>query len=430
MPGRKTYQAAMILAMTGLYFFSFFQRVAIPGAIFNDIQTEFAVSAVEVTRLSAIYLFVYAAMQPFAGLLADRFGGVRVVVVSGILLCTGSLLFPMAQGEWGLYLSRALVGLGASAMYLCLVKESDLYFGGKNYAPILGFLCLLGYCGGLVGTRPFRLMVESIGWRNSCLIVAVAACIVLLLTWLIMQRIGRKYVPQKEERLWSSTIDVLKNSLNYPVIITVSLSFSIYLSIQATIGQKFLEDICGISPLQSSGYTFIMMLCTMSSLALSGILSKLLNNNRKGFLVFYGVAPLVATVLLLTGTIFRASPQFFLVAFILLALAAGTSPVTTLLMKEMNPPGKVAVSIGILNTTAYIMVGVMSQVIGRVLDIFSDSITVTDKARIYPPKAYITLFSILLLVALAAAAASFYSRESNGKNLGDRYGRVKLPKHG
>ena len=82
MPGRKTFEAAMILAMAGLYFFSFFQRVAIPGAIFNDIQTEFSISAEEVTRLSAIYLFVYAVMQPFAGLLADRFGGVRVVVVS------------------------------------------------------------------------------------------------------------------------------------------------------------------------------------------------------------------------------------------------------------------------------------------------------------------------------------------------------------
>ena len=430
MPGRKTFEAAMILAMTGLYFFSFFQRVAIPGAIFNDIQVEFAVSAVEVTRLSAIYLFVYAVMQPFAGLLADRFGGVRVVVVSGILLCAGSLLFPMAQGEWGLYLSRALVGLGASAMYLCLVKESDLYFGGKNYAPILGFLCLLGYCGGLVGTRPFRLLVESIGWRNSCLIVAAASCIVLLLTWLIMQRIGRKYVPQKEANLWGSTIDVLKNSLNYPIIITVSLSFSIYLSFQATIGPKFLEDVCGISPLQSSGYTFIMMLCTMSSLILSGILSKLLNNNRKGFLIFYGAATLAATLMLLTGTVFKASPQFFLVAFILLALAAGTSPVTTLMLKEMNPPEKVAVSIGILNASAYIMVAAMSQVIGRVLDLFKDSIIVTDKARVYPASAYITLFSILLLVALAAAAASFYGRETNGKNLGDCYGRLKLTPRG
>jgi cyanate permease len=425
MPGRKTFEAAMILAMTGLYFFSFFQRVAIPGAIFNDIQTEFAVSAVEVTRLSAIYLFVYAVMQPFAGLLADRFGGVRVVVVSGILLCTGSLLFPMAQGEWGLYLSRALVGLGASAMYLCLVKESDLYFGGKNYAPILGFLCLLGYCGGLVGTRPFRLMVESIGWRNSCLIVAFASCVVLFFTWIIMQRIGRKYVPQKEERLWNSTIDVLKNSLNYPIIITVSLAFSIYLSIQATIGPKFLEDICGISPLQSSGYTFIMMLCTMVSLLLSGIISKLLNNNRKGFLVFYGLATLIASFMLLAGTIFRASPQFFLVAFILLALAAGTSPVVVLMMKEMNPPEKVAVSIGIFNASAYIMVAVMSQIIGRVLDIFKDSIIVTEKARIYPASAYITLFSILLLFSLVAVAASFYSRETNGKNLGDCYGRLK-----
>ena len=88
----------MILSITGLYFFSFFQRVAVPGSIFNDIQTEFGISAADVTKLSAIYLFVYASMQPFAGYMADRFGGIRVVIVSGLLLCLGSILFPLSQG--------------------------------------------------------------------------------------------------------------------------------------------------------------------------------------------------------------------------------------------------------------------------------------------------------------------------------------------
>ena len=194
---------------------------------------------------------------------------------------------------------------------------------------------------------------------------------------------------------------------------------------QATIGQKFLEDTCGISPLQSSGYTFIMMFCTMATLILSSILSRLLNNNRKGFLIFNGLATLTAVMLLLFGTIFHSSPQYFLVAFILLALASGTSPVIVLMIKEMNPPEKVAVSIGIQNTSAYIMVAVMAQVVGKVLDIFKDSVIITEKSRIYPSSAYITLFAIMLLFSLIGVAAAFYSRETNGRNMGGCYGRPR-----
>ena len=47
----------------------------------------------------------------------------------------------------------------------------------------------------------------------KALSVTLAACLVLVLTWLIMQRIGRKYVAKKEEHLWSSSIDVLKNRI-------------------------------------------------------------------------------------------------------------------------------------------------------------------------------------------------------------------------
>jgi cyanate permease len=414
---KKTYEVGMLLSITGLYFFSFFQRVAVPGSIFNDIQTEFAISAADVTKLSAIYLFVYAAMQPFAGYMADRFGGIRVVLVSGLLLCLGSILFPLSQGEWGLYLSRALVGLGASTMYLCMVKETDHYFGGKNFAPIFGLLCLLGYSGGLAGTRPFRMLVENIGWRNSCMTAAIATCVILLCSWILMRKVNRDEVVKKTDHIFKSIGTVFKNRLNYPLLVTIPICFSIYLSLQATIGSKFLEDFCGISPLASSGYTFTMMLFTLSAMLLSGFASKMIGNRRKCFVVFNGISTMIAMMMILTGIIFRLHPSFFLVAFVLSATASGCTPVNASFMKELNPPDKVAISIGIFNTIVYVMVAVTAQMIGQILDMFKDSALVTEKARVYPPSAYITIFGIFLVFSIVAVVASFYSRETHGKNI-------------
>ncbi len=148
----QRYEIAMVLAVAGLYFFSFIQRVGIPGSIFNDLQSEMNLDAATVTRLGAIYLFIYAIAQPFVGVLADRFGGARVAMASGLLLVMGAALFPLSHSVVGLNFSRALVGLGGSAMFLCMFKEADHSFSGKHFTVVLGILSLIGYCGGLAGT--------------------------------------------------------------------------------------------------------------------------------------------------------------------------------------------------------------------------------------------------------------------------------------
>ena len=414
---QKTYGIGMVLAIAGLYFFSYFQRVAVPGAIFNDIQSEFRMLASEVTRLSAIYLFLYAGMQPFAGYMADRWGGIKVTLVSGVLFVIGSVLFPLAIGKWGLYGSRALVGLGASTMYLCMVKETDQYFGGKNFAPVFGLLCVLGSCGGLVGTRPFRMLVEHMGWRYSCMVVAAATGAVLILAGLLMLQVKRETAVKTEANFLQSVAGVFKNRLNYPVLGTIPLCFGTYFSIQATIGPKFIQDVCGLSSLAASNYTFAMMLSMLTVMLCSGFASKLLGSRRKVFLVFNSVSTMVAMLTIVLGIVFKLPPAVFLCAFVLSAAAAGCTPVNASFMKELNPPGSVAVSIGVFNTVTYAMVALMAQGVGRVLDLFNATAVVADKVMIYPPRAYLALFGILLGLSIFAFIASLHSRETKGRNL-------------
>lgn len=419
MSDRKTVGIGLVLAIAGLYFFSFFQRVAIPGSIFNDIQADFQLSASEVTRLSSIYLFLYAAMQPFAGYMADRWGGIRVTLVSGVLFLIGSVLFPLACGKWSLYGSRALVGVGASTMYLCMVKETDHYFGGKNFAPVFGLLCVLGYTGGLAGTRPFRMLVEHRGWRHSCMAAAMATGGVLILAWTMMRQVRRDHEVGARPRLLPSVLRVLKNKLNYPILATIPLCFAIYFSIQATIGSKFLQDFCGITSLAASNYTFFMMLSTMTMMLVSGFLSKHLGNRRKGFLVFNGMATTAAMLVIVLGILFKLPAPAFLAAFVLSAAAAGCTPVNASFMKEINPPGNLAVAIGIFNTATYAMVALMSQGVGLILDQYKASAAVGSKVMVYPPTAYLALFSILLALAACAFVASLYSCETHGVNISE-----------
>lgn len=417
MHNKRKYEIAMIMAIAGLYFFSFFQRVAIPGTIFNELQVHYSISAAAVTRLSAIYLFVYALMQPFAGYLADRFGGVKVVLVSGALLFAGSLWFPFSQGTLELYLSRALVGLGASAMYLCMVKETGHYFSSKNFAPALGVLCFIGYSGGLAGTRPFRMLVEFSGWQKACVYAAVATCAVIILAWIMMKKVDRDELERSKIHILHSIKLILNHKLSYPLLLTTPFCFSLYFTIQATIGPKVLVDFCGIPALTATNYTFAMMLCTISSMLLSGVLSRVMGNKRKPFVIFYSVSTFLAMLLLLAATIFSLPSWVFLIGYVFPAISAGFTPVTVSMMKEFNRADNAAVAVGVLNTVTYSCVAVMSQVTGRILDLFSNNTTIVKNIVIYPRPAYITLFSVLLAVSVIPLMASFFCRETNGNNI-------------
>src|SRR5512137_2690800 len=110
-------------AMASVYFFAYFQRVAVPGTIFNELQADLKLSAATVASLGSMFTWIYGGMQIFVGMLADRFGGIRTLLAGGLAMATGALLFPLAPSTVPLFAARAVTGLGASFIYLSILKE-------------------------------------------------------------------------------------------------------------------------------------------------------------------------------------------------------------------------------------------------------------------------------------------------------------------
>jgi hypothetical protein len=86
------------------------------------------------------------------------------------------------------------------------------------------------------------------------------------------------------------------------------------------------------------------------------------------------------------------------------------------MIKETNDPNNVGASVGLLNTSAYLGVALVTFFIGKILDLFSATIT-ADHIAVYPASAYLTLFTVLLLLTVFATIIGAYSRETYGKNL-------------
>jgi len=389
---------AAFAAMASIYFFSYFQRAAVPGTIFNELQSDFHLSASAVAALGSMFTWIYGGMQIVVGLLADRYGGTRTLLGGGMGMLAGTVLFPLAGSPVALFVARALTGFGASFMYLSLVKELDRLFGPRHFTVWLSVLLAVGYGGGMVATWPFERASVAFGWRTSLLAVAALLFVALAVAALVLRRLGPE---PRAARSFSLTPlrEVLRVRPSWPLLASSLIQFPLCFVIQTVLGKKFLEDFGGMSSQVSAACILVMAACNISSVILGGFLPRLCGERRQPWLRAGAIVLFTATGCLLAGTLTGASGWVFLLGYVLMAVSSVAVPSSTATIKELNRPGSVASSVSVMNGLSYIGCGTIGQAGGWLLERYRATATVTASSVIYPPAAYFALCCFLAALA-------------------------------
>jgi predicted MFS family arabinose efflux permease len=395
-----------LFSITGIYFFSMFQRVAVPGTIFNELQSAYAASAALIASLGAIYLYIYGGMQLFAGILADGIGSSKTIFIGGVLLAVSSILFPLSANPVQLQISRAAVGLGASLIYISMLKHIDITFSAGNFPLVFSTSIVAGYSGGLAATYPFERLSELIGWKESLIIAGIVCMFFVVLSSF---RLRKTFNFRKKSRTLSNIKNILKNKAVYPLIASGSANFSVYFLLQASIGKKMLEDFAGFTSSRASLFTFAMMLTTMISVLFHGCAGKK-TGCRKIFSVTAAVFTMVGAVLILVNLCISGNSFLFLLPYLLCAWAGGNILNATL-MKEMNIPDSSATAVGVYNGAMYSSVALTANIAGLVMDVFKESAVITTEAIIYPASSYKVIFSGCSVLGLISVLSALRIKE-------------------
>lgn len=402
-------------AMLVIYCLAYFQRTGIPGTIFDELQHDFDLSASAVTALGAVFVYVYAGMQLVVGIAADRYGGRRTLLFGSAVMCVGQVMFPCAHSTATLFASRVLIGFGSSFVYLSIVKEVDTLFSARHFAGLLGLAMLASYSGNIASTLPFERAVASFGWRDPLMAVAGMSVAAVVVGWVVLRRLN--HVPVRRSAiplrlLW----DVLRNRRSRAVLICGTINFPIAFVIQGVLGKKFLQDTVGLSSAGAATFVLIMAsVCGLSAVS-SGLVLRLMGQRRKPVILGATVLVLSASVLMLVAVLTAAPPWVFLTAYVLLAMSAIGSPPTSAIMKEVNRPDAVAVTISVLNSMTYVGVGILGNVAGAILDAFRSAAATTGVRITYPPAAYATVFACMAgLAVVSLLLALFLVPETHGR---------------
>lgn len=168
------------------YAYEFFHRVA-PGVLTTHLRESLALNDKQLGLIGAMYLYAYAAFQLPAGMLIDKYGAKKLLVIASLMVTVGSFGFALSRHIEFAYLSRFLIGAGSAFAFVGCLKIGAQWLGMRSFPLVVGLTNFCGTLGALSGGAPFSILIESTGWEPALIIISVLGLMITLLLMFILK---------------------------------------------------------------------------------------------------------------------------------------------------------------------------------------------------------------------------------------------------
>ncbi|XP_006833668.1 PREDICTED: monocarboxylate transporter 7 [Chrysochloris asiatica] len=182
------------------------------GVFFNDLMDSFGESNSKISWIVSICVFVLTFTAPLTTVLSNRFGHRLVVVIGGLLVTTGMVTASFSQAVYHMYITVGVIsGLGYCFSFLPALTILSQYFDRRR--SVVTAVASTGECFAVFGFAPaITALKESIGWRNSLLLVGllqlnIVVCGLLLKPIIIQARGSPKTATQEHGKEVQSMLE-------------------------------------------------------------------------------------------------------------------------------------------------------------------------------------------------------------------------------
>lgn len=154
------------------------------GLYLQPMTTDLGIGREVFSIAIAIQNLIYGLAQPFTGMIADKFGAARVLIVGAILYALGLAFMSFSSTSWELNLSSGLV-IGAA---LSCTGFSIVYgvvgraVPAERRTAALGLVGAAGSFGQFVMIPYGQTLISTFGWHEALLILAVTVLIIVPLS--------------------------------------------------------------------------------------------------------------------------------------------------------------------------------------------------------------------------------------------------------
>jgi sugar phosphate permease len=170
---------AIWLVGLAIYLLAVFHRssLAVAGL---DASERFGISAAQLSTFAVLQLLIYAGMQVPVGLVLDRFGSRRVMLVGLATLTLAQAVFAVADTYALALVARAFVGVGDAMTFVCVLRLVNTWFVARRIPLVTQLTGVLGQTGAIIAAVPMTWSLRELGWTRSYLLAAAAGIVLMI----------------------------------------------------------------------------------------------------------------------------------------------------------------------------------------------------------------------------------------------------------
>ena len=394
------------------YAIAFLQRVS-PQSVSLSFMHDFNTDAAGVAMLASSYFWGYTLMQIPAGLLVDRYGVKRVVLVSMVASSLGSAAFALAPNLLDVFAARLIVACGDALVFTALLKLVAQSFADERFGMMSGISQVSGYVGGVIATTPLAAAVSGFGWRACFLFIA---CIGL--ANLAFAKVTLKPDPASHSnKTLKSVVIAARQSLahiaNWGCAMMFASHFAVVTTLSGVWGIPMVAHLFHISPTAAGTPLLAFMIGNALGSIFLGHAADRAATALDRALIGICVLRMLLIAMLLPPIAETFGLAYVTVVFTVLGLVAGgTVPLVLKCVKKLYTSDLIGVGASVNTTAAGIFAGISQPIIGFAM-LTASNASGTDAVHntaAIGDGGYSALIVILLLMSLPGIAGPLLMR--------------------
>ena len=327
--------AARVFVCFALGYLLSYALRSINAVIAPSLLAELGMSNADLGLLSSAYFVAFGCMQLPLGIWLDKYGARRTESALLLVAAAGAVVFATSTSLAGLWVGRALIGIGVSACLMAALKAYRQWFALEQQPQLASWMLVAGTAGALTATLPVTLALPLIGWRGVFWIVAALLLMVSAAIFFLLRDVEARFTPAGP----AATADehdggyrrIFGNAYFWRMGVLGLVNHGIFFALQTLWAGPWMMTVLGKTQQQTGEILFVFNLVLMLSyLALGWSAPRLV---ARGWDVHRLIAFGIAGMVLMQGAMLMTQSPAAWLLWLPLALCV---PVTTLVQSHVG----------------------------------------------------------------------------------------------
>jgi sugar phosphate permease len=271
--GRRA--AAVFACFAAAYLLSYGLR-AINAVIAPALQAELGLSNADLGLLSSAYFLSFASLQLPLGAWLDKYGARRTEATLLLFAALGAALFASSTTLAGLWIARALIGVGVSSCLMAAFKAYRQWFAVDQQSQLASWMLVAGTGGAMMATVPVSLALPHIGWRGVFWLVAALLLLVAAAIFFFLRDVERQFSTAQASSAATAGVDdggyrtIFRSPYFWHMGLLGMVNHGIFAALQTLWAGPWMTTVLGKTAQQTSAILFALNLILMLSYLVLG----------------------------------------------------------------------------------------------------------------------------------------------------------------